>query len=78
MKGELTMQKLRTLGLAVTGLVVTATSALATAPAALIDYDSIAGDLVTILTTAIGAAIGVGVLILGAKFGWRFFKSFTK
>ena len=73
------MQKLRVLGLSLSMVAVSAMSALATAaPAALIDYDSIATDLVTILTTAIGAAIGVGVLVLGAKFGWRFFKSFSK
>jgi hypothetical protein len=59
-------------------LVLMATSAMATTPAALIDYSNIAGDLTGILQTAITAAIGVGVLVLGARFGWRFFKSFAK
>lgn len=44
----------------------------------LIDYAGMADTLTGILTTAIGSAIGVGILVLGARFGWRFFKSFTK
>lgn len=55
-----------------------ASSAMATATTDLIDYASVATDLTAILQTAVGAAIGVGVLVLGARFGWRFFKSFTK
>ena len=44
----------------------------------LIDYAATATALQTALGTAITAAIGVGVAILTAKMGWRFFKSFTK
>ncbi|MBF0644880.1 hypothetical protein HTZ97_13675 [Desulfuromonas acetoxidans] len=59
-------------------LVLLATSAFATGTSTIIDYSSIASQLITIVTVAIGAGVGVGVLVLGAKFGWRFFKSFTK
>ena len=59
-------------------VMVSASAALATGPTSLIDYASAASDLTSLLTTAVGAAIGVGILVLGTKFGWRFFKSFTK
>lgn len=59
-------------------LTLLATSAFATGTSTIIDYSSIASTLVSIVTVAIGAGVGVGVLVLGAKFGWRFFKSFTK
>lgn len=44
----------------------------------MIDYATTALTLTTEATAAIAAAVGVGIAILGAKLGWKFFKSFTK
>lgn len=57
---------------------LTATAAMATGPTSLIDYASAASDLESLLTTAVTAAIGVGIIVLGTRFGWRMFKSFTR
>lgn len=60
------------------GVLGSASAAMATGPTSLIDYASAASDLESLLTTAVTAAIGVGIIVLGTRFGWRMFKSFTK
>lgn len=44
----------------------------------LINYSTIATGLTSQAGTAIMAAVGVGVLVLGARMGWKFFKGFVK
>jgi len=44
----------------------------------LINYSTISTGLTTQVGTAITAAVAIGVLILGARMGWKFFKGFTK
>ncbi len=43
----------------------------------MIDFATIATDLTAQVTSAVLAAIGIGVLVLGARLGWKFFKKFS-
>jgi hypothetical protein len=64
---------------AMAGLCVLAASGVAMAdPIPVVDLSSAAADLTFLATDAIGKAIPVGVLILGAIMGWKFFKRFVK
>jgi hypothetical protein len=64
---------------AMSGLCVLAASGVAMAdPVPVVDLSSAASDLTFLATDAIGKAIPVGVLILGAIMGWKFFKRFVK
>lgn len=37
-----------------------------------------ADELMSVLGTVVPAAIGVGIAVLGVRFGWRLLKSFGK
>lgn len=67
----------KSLGVALGALGVVAVAGSAHA-ASLIDYATTATTLQTELGVAITAAVGVGVAILTARMGWKFFKGFTK
>ena len=53
-------------------------AALAADPSGLIDFGGLADQVQPILTTAITAAAGVGVLVLAAVICWKFFRRFLQ
>lgn len=59
------------------GAVVAFSAGIASA-APIVDYTATVTTLTSDLTTTIVAAVGVGVLVLGARLGWKFFKQFVK
>ena len=52
--------------------------ALAADPSGLIDFGGLADQVQPILTSAITAAAGVGVLVLAAVICWKFFRRFLQ
>ena len=52
--------------------------ALAADPSGLIDFGGLADQVQPILTAAITAAAGVGVLVLAAVICWKFFRRFLQ
>lgn len=62
----------------ISAVAVSAVAASSAVAAPLVDYTATVATLTADLTTTILAAVGVGVLVLGAKLGWRFFKQFVK
>lgn len=63
----------------VVGCAVIGSASLALAtPTPIIDLTSAASDLTSLATDAIQKAVPVGVLVLGAIMGWKFFKKFVK